>query len=64
MIFFGTYTVQRSPTPPHEHTYVNPTSMSTSKGLSTRSRDSRSHLWCLILDWNAAYHLTHNACKS
>jgi hypothetical protein len=39
--------------------------MSTSEGLSTgRSGDSRSHQWCLLVDGNVAYHLTHNAGKS
>jgi hypothetical protein len=38
---------------------------STSKGLSTsRSGDSRSHHWCLVVDGNVAYHLTHNTGKS
>jgi hypothetical protein len=39
--------------------------MSTSEGLSTsRSGDSRSHQWRLVVDRNVAYHLTHNAGKS
>jgi hypothetical protein len=55
----------RTHTNPYEYTYVNPTPMSTSEGLSTdRSGDSRSHQWRLIVDGNAAYHLTHNAGKS
>jgi hypothetical protein len=39
--------------------------MSTSEGLSTsRSGDSRSHQWRLVIDGNVACHLTHNAGKS
>jgi hypothetical protein len=39
--------------------------MSTSEGLSTsRSRDSQSHQWRLVVDGNVAYHLTHNVGKS
>jgi hypothetical protein len=39
--------------------------MGTSEGLSTgRSGDSQSHHWCLVIEGNVAYHLTHNADKS
>jgi hypothetical protein len=52
-------------THPYEYTYVNPTPMSTSEELSTsKSRNSQSHHWCLVVDGNVAYHLTHNAGKS
>jgi hypothetical protein len=43
-------------THPYAYTYANPTLMSTS-----RSGDSRSHHWRLVVDGNVAYHLTHNA---
>jgi hypothetical protein len=55
----------RMHTHPYEYTYVNPTPMSTSEGLSTDiSEDSRSHRWRLVVDGNVAYHLTHNTGKS
>jgi hypothetical protein len=54
----------RTHTHSYEYTYANPTSMSTSEGLSTgRSGDSRSHHRCLVIDGNVAYHLTHNVDK-
>jgi hypothetical protein len=68
--FFTFHTIQRKTltthyTHPYEYMYANPTPMSTSEGLSTgRSGDSRSHHWRLVVDGNAAYHLTHNAGKS
>jgi hypothetical protein len=52
----------RTHTHPYEYTYANPTPMSTSEGLSTdRSADSPSHQWCLVVDGNVAYHLTHTS---
>ena len=61
-VVFLDYTVQLKYS---QHTYANPTPMSTSEGLSTgRSEDSRSHHWHLVVDGNVAYHLEHNISKS
>ena len=68
--FFENHTVQRRrpqharTLTPYEYTYVNPTPMSTSEGLSTgRSEDSRCHHWRLVVDGNVTYHLTCNTDK-
>jgi hypothetical protein len=66
VVFFENSTTQtltiRTHTHPYEYAYANSTSMSTSEGSSTsKSGDSRSHQWRIVVDGNVAYHLTHNA---